>query len=52
MRQHPKVLGLKFVEGIRRPDRDNAIDIYTSEEGRTSCARASGSACSSRSPSR
>ena len=32
MRQHPKVLGLKFVEGIRRPDRDNAIDIYTSEE--------------------
>ena len=32
LRQHPKVLGLQFVEGIRRPDRDNAIDIYTSEE--------------------
>ena len=32
LRQHPKVLGLKFVEGIRRPDRDNAIDIYTSDE--------------------
>ena len=32
MRQHPKVLGLQFVEGIRRPDRDNAIDIYTSNE--------------------
>ena len=32
LRQHPKVLGLRFVEGIRRPDRDNAIDIYTSEE--------------------
>ena len=32
MRQHPKVLGLKFVEGIRRPNRDNAIDVYTSDE--------------------
>ena len=32
MRMHEKVLGLKFVEGIRRPDRDNAIDIYTSDE--------------------
>ncbi len=32
MRQHPKVLGLQFVPGIRRPDRDNAIDIYTSDE--------------------
>ena len=32
LRQHPKVLGLQFVEGIRRPDRDNAIDVYTSDE--------------------
>ena len=32
LRQHPKVLGLQFVAGIRRPDRDNAIDIYTSDE--------------------
>jgi len=32
MRQHPKVLGLQFVDDIRRPDRDNAIDIYTSDE--------------------
>ena len=32
MRQHPKVLALQFVDGIRRPDRDNAIDIYTSAE--------------------
>jgi len=32
MRQHPKVLALKFVTGIRRPDRDNAIDVYTSDE--------------------
>ena len=32
LRQHPKVLGLQFVETIRRPDRDNAIDIYTSDE--------------------
>ena len=32
VRQHPKVLGLQFVDGIRRPDRDNAIDVYTSDE--------------------
>ncbi|MCQ2552772.1 MAG: phosphoribosylaminoimidazolecarboxamide formyltransferase [Clostridia bacterium] len=32
MRQNPKVLGLQFVDGIGRPDRDNAIDIYTSDE--------------------
>ena len=32
LRQHPKVLGLSFVPGIRRPDRDNAIDIYISDE--------------------
>ena len=32
LRQHPKVLALQFVDGIRRPDRDNAIDIYTSDE--------------------
>ena len=32
LRQHPKVLALDFVQDIRRPDRDNAIDIYTSEE--------------------
>ncbi len=32
LRQHPKVLGLKFVEGIRRANRDNAIDVYISDE--------------------
>ena len=32
LRQHPKVLALQFVDGIRRPDRDNAIDLYISEE--------------------
>ena len=32
LRHHPKVLALQFVEGIRRPDRDNAIDIYLSDE--------------------
>ncbi len=32
LRQHPKVLGLQFVDGIRRPDRDNAIDVYLSDE--------------------
>ena len=31
-RQHPKVMGLQFVDGIRRPDRDNAIDVYISDE--------------------
>ena len=32
LRQHPKVLSLPFIEGIRRPNRDNAIDVYISEE--------------------
>ena len=32
LRQSPKVLSLKFVDGIRRPDRDNAIDVYISDE--------------------
>ncbi|MCD7769242.1 MAG: phosphoribosylaminoimidazolecarboxamide formyltransferase [Oscillospiraceae bacterium] len=32
LRQCEKVLNLPFREGIRRPDRDNAIDVYTSDE--------------------
>ena len=32
LRQHPKVMGLKFVDDIRRPDRDNTIDVYISDE--------------------
>jgi phosphoribosylaminoimidazolecarboxamide formyltransferase/IMP cyclohydrolase len=32
LRQHPKVLGLKFAPGIRRVNRDNAIDVYISDE--------------------
>ena len=32
LRQHEKVLNLPFIDGIRRPDRDNAIDVYTSDE--------------------
>lgn len=32
LRQQPKVLGLQFVDNIRRPDRDNAIDVYISDE--------------------
>jgi phosphoribosylaminoimidazolecarboxamide formyltransferase/IMP cyclohydrolase len=32
MRQNPKVMGLKFVDGIGRPDRDNTIDVYMSDE--------------------
>ena len=32
LRQCPKVLNLPFVEGIRRADRDNAIDVYIGDE--------------------
>jgi phosphoribosylaminoimidazolecarboxamide formyltransferase/IMP cyclohydrolase len=32
LRQNPKVLALPFKEGVRRPDRDNAIDVYISDE--------------------
>lgn len=32
LRQSPKVLGLQFVDGISRPNRDNAIDVYMSDE--------------------
>ena len=32
LRRHPRVLALEFVPGIRRPDRDNAIDVYLSDE--------------------
>lgn len=28
LKQHPKVLNLEFKEGIGRPDRDNAIDLF------------------------
>ena len=31
-RQHPKVMALPFKPGIRRADRDNAIDVYISDE--------------------
>ncbi|MCI6839982.1 MAG: phosphoribosylaminoimidazolecarboxamide formyltransferase [Prevotella sp.] len=32
LRQHPKVMNLPFVDGIRRADRDNTIDVYISED--------------------
>ncbi|MEG1862099.1 MAG: phosphoribosylaminoimidazolecarboxamide formyltransferase [Oscillospiraceae bacterium] len=32
LRQNEKVLNLSFVEGISRADRDNAIDVYISDE--------------------
>ena len=32
LRQHPKVMNLPFVPGIRRADRDNTIDIYISDD--------------------
>ena len=31
LRQHPRVLSLPFVDGIRRADRDNTIDVYLSD---------------------
>ncbi|HAH61187.1 MAG TPA: phosphoribosylaminoimidazolecarboxamide formyltransferase [Treponema sp.] len=32
LRQSPQVLGLEFVDGLKRPDRDNAIDVYIGGE--------------------
>ena len=32
LRQAPQVLNLQFVDGIRRADRDNTIDVYISDE--------------------
>lgn len=32
LRQHEKVLNLPFKENIRRPDRDNTIDVYISDD--------------------
>ena len=31
LRQHEKVLGLKFAEGLGRPDKNNVIDLYLSD---------------------
>ena len=33
LRHHPAVLELPFTEGVRRPDRDNAIDRYIADPG-------------------
>lgn len=32
LRQSPQVLGLQFVDGLGRADRDNAIDVYIGDE--------------------
>ena len=32
LRQSPQVLNLPFKQNLRRPDRDNAIDVYISDE--------------------
>ncbi len=32
LRQHPKVLNLPFLDTIGRPDRDNSIDLYISDD--------------------
>jgi len=30
LRHHPKVLGMEFAPGVKRPDKANAIDLYVS----------------------
>ena len=42
LRQSPQVLGLQFVDGIRRADRDNTIDLYIGEDIWMCLQRASG----------
>ncbi len=32
LRQSPQVLGLKFLDSVAKPDRDNAIDVYMSDD--------------------
>lgn len=32
LRQHPQVLGMRFKEGIKRPEMDNAIDLYLRDD--------------------
>ncbi len=32
LRQHEKVLNLPFLDSVKRPDRDNCIDIYISDD--------------------
>lgn len=32
LRRHPKVLALDFIDTLKRAERDNAIDVYTSDE--------------------
>ena len=32
LRQHPKTLALQFLPGLSRPEQDNAIDVYLSDE--------------------
>ncbi len=32
LRQSPKALGLKFLDSVKKPDRDNAIDVYLSDD--------------------
>lgn len=32
LRQHPRTLGLKFREGLKRPDKNNAVDLFLSDD--------------------
>ena len=38
LRQHPKVLGLQFADGLKRAEKDNTIDAYVSDDYEYSCA--------------
>lgn len=38
LRQHPKVLGLPFLDGLSRPERDNVIDGYLNGNEEDVCA--------------
>lgn len=36
LRQHPRVLGFKWAQGVKRPEKSNAIDLYVSNQIPTS----------------
>jgi phosphoribosylaminoimidazolecarboxamide formyltransferase/IMP cyclohydrolase len=36
LRQHPAVLDMRFRAGVRRPERDNVVDVYLREDATTS----------------
>ena len=50
LRQHEKALGLPFLQAVKRPDRDNAIDRYISDESAALLAEGAWQALFSRRP--